>query len=416
MGERLKVAIVSEFFPSPVDPILGIWVLRQAQAVREFGIDVHVLALQRPVPPAKTLRPMLHVPPDSTMLKDWAHAYKKSRRSTEVDGVPRTGVSFLAPPRQMSYGSWGLWAAPRLRRALRHLDKSWGFDIVHAHYAAPTGYAVSAWCTKRERPLITSLHGGDLLNTATRSALGRKLVKTAVNRSEVVLCNSKWTMKRARELVASSDGFEVVHLGTDIPEEAPDKFDRPTVVTVANLDPRKRHGDVLRAIAAAAEQVPGLQYVVIGDGPCKSELHDLAAELGIEDRVRFTGRLDHEEALGLSRRCHLFAMPSVDEAFGVAYVEAMAAGLPAIGCLGEGGPVEIESTGNGMVLVPPGDPPSLSQSISEILTDQKKLERLGKTARETVEQSFSWKRCGRQTADVYREVVGSTTAAKASTT
>src|ERR1035441_3700527 len=67
-------------------------------------------------------------------------------------------------------------------------------------------------------------------------------------------------------------------------------------------------------------------------------LEGLAARLGVADRVDFHGQLDPEAAVEQARRCTLFVMPSTDEAFGVAYIEAMAAGVPAIGCRGEPGP------------------------------------------------------------------------------
>ena len=81
--------------------------------------------------------------------------------------------------------------------------------------------------------------------------------------------------------------------------------------------------------------------------------------------------------ISAAQRCTLFVMPSTDEAFGVAYVEAMAAGLPAIGCRGEPGPEEIAAAGDGFVLVPPGDIERLSQRIDELLCDPHRLRETG---------------------------------------
>ena len=66
-------------------------------------------------------------------------------------------------------------------------------------------------------------------------------------------------------------------------------------------------------------------------------------------------------------------MPSTEEAFGVAYIEAMAGGVPAIGCRGEPGPEEIAAAGDGFMLVPPGDIERLSQRIDELLSDPHRL-------------------------------------------
>ena len=91
---------------------------------------------------------------------------------------------------------------------------------------------------------------------------------------------------------------------------------------------------------------------MVGDGPEREPLERLAAELGVAGRVRFHGALPPAEAVAVAQRGGLFVLPSVDEAFGVAYIEAMAAGVPAIGTRGEPGPEEIAAAGGGIRLVP----------------------------------------------------------------
>ena len=82
-------------------------------------------------------------------------------------------------------------------------------------------------------------------------------------------------------------------------------------------------------------------------------------------------------------------MPSTEEAFGVAYVEAMAGGVPAIGCRGEPGPEEIAAAGDGIVLVPPGDIERLTQRIDELLSDPHRLREARQRARATVRRATS---------------------------
>jgi len=104
-------------------------------------------------------------------------------------------------------------------------------------------------------------------------------------------------------------------------------------------------------------------------------LERLAAELQVD--VEFCGQLEHADALARARRCALFVMPSVDEAFGVAYVEAMAAGIPAIGSRGEPGPGEI---GPGLVLVPPGDVDALAAAMDALAGDEARVRRMGEAS------------------------------------
>jgi glycosyltransferase involved in cell wall biosynthesis len=98
-------------------------------------------------------------------------------------------------------------------------------------------------------------------------------------------------------------------------------------------------------------------------------------------------------------------MPSAAEAFGVAYVEAMAAGLPAIAARGEPGPEEIAAVGRGLRLVGPGDVDALARAIDELLADPAALRALGAEARATVERAFTWERCGRETVRAYEDAL-----------
>jgi teichuronic acid biosynthesis glycosyltransferase TuaC len=112
--------------------------------------------------------------------------------------------------------------------------------------------------------------------------------------------------------------------------------------------------------------------------------------------------LPHEAALEQLRHATLMAMPSVDEAFGVAYVEALAAGVPAIGCAEEPGPREIAAAGEGMLLVKSGDIAALADTIAGVV--EAGSPRLREAALETG-RAFSWERCGRETVGCYAEAL-----------
>jgi glycosyltransferase involved in cell wall biosynthesis len=176
------------------------------------------------------------------------------------------------------------------------------------------------------------------------------------------------------------------------------------VATLAHVIPRKRHADVLDAVAQLRPRLPGVRWVVIGDGPELPALRE-HAHLGVAECVEWAGELEPDAAVSELARCHLMAMPSVDEAFGVAYVEAMACGVPALGCAGEGGPEEIAAAGPGMLLVPPRDPPALADAIAGALEDAPALAELSAAARRTADEHFGTPACGRATVAAYREAV-----------
>jgi teichuronic acid biosynthesis glycosyltransferase TuaC len=186
---------------------------------------------------------------------------------------------------------------------------------------------------------------------------------------------------------------------------APAVVEPPVLVTVGHLIARKRHADVVRALAALRDRQPALRYRVIGDGPERAGLARLAAELGVAERVELLGQLPHTEAVARAREASLFVMPSEAEAFGVAYVEAMAAGLPAIAARGEPGPQEIAAAGDGIRLVPAGDAGALAATIDGLVGDRATLRGLGAQARATVERAFTWERCGRETVRAYEDAL-----------
>jgi teichuronic acid biosynthesis glycosyltransferase TuaC len=388
----MRVAIVTEYYPRAHDPVLGIWAHRQAVAATEAGADVRVVVLYRPIPPLST------APRD--LLRATRRLAAQPRR-VRLDGVDVRYVPFLSPPRPSSYGSWGAWAAPTLALALRRLRRSFPFDLVHAHNAVPAGDAVLR--TGVGAPLVVSVHGSDVFHTARRHAAGRAAVRRAFAGARIVLANSAGVAAAARELGAADP--RVLRLGTDVPEPIAAPEREHALVTVAHLVARKRHADVVRALALLGDRHPRLRYVIVGDGPEHEPLRLLADELGVGDRVELTGQLPHALALARARRCALFAMPSVDEAFGVAYIEAMAAGLPAIGVRGEPGPEDIAAAGGGIRLVPPRDHVTLAAVIGELIDDPTTLRTLGAAARDTVQAAFTWGRCGRETVRAYEDAL-----------
>ncbi len=405
----MRVAVVAEWYPSPADPVLGIWAHRQALAARDAGADLRVLALRRPVPPLSVARRLVHIPPATSALSHWVAGARRSLRPMALDGIEVVPVAFLAPPRPISYGSWGYWIAPTLAHALDRLYAGWRIDVVHAHCLAPAGHAAARWVARRpsaDRPaFVVSAHGPDMIHVASESAVGRRACVAALGAADLVMANSRWAARRCEEIAGRSLPVEVVHLGADAPiaavSDAASGNGRIRMVTVAHLVERKRHEVVLRAIALL-DPARRPEYLVIGDGPRRAGLERLAVELGVADRVRFLGQLPNPEAVARAAACDLFVMPGVEEPFGVAFVEAMAAGLPAIGSRGEGGPEDIAAAGGGMVLVRPDDAGALAAELSRLSADRAELARLGAEARRTVAASFTWERCGEQTVAAYR--------------
>ena len=384
----MKVLIVAEYYPRAGDAVLGVWAHRQALAARDAGAEVQVLVLHRPLPPLAALR--------SGDARRARAAIRQPRRAM-LDGIEVRYLRYLSPPRPWSYQAWGAWAAPVLAPALRLARRRFAFDLIHAHYAVPAGDAVRR--AVPSAPVVLSVHGHDVQGAGA----GGRNVRAALAHAGLVLANSAGTAERC--LTLGAQATRVVHLGTDLPRQPGPRPPTPTLVTVAHLAERKRHADVIAALALLRGRHPGLRYVIVGDGPERERLQELARSLVVDDLVELRGQLPHERAVEAARSGTLFVLPSVDEAFGVAYVEAMAGSVPAIGCRGEDGPEEISSSGGGIALIPPGDPGALAALIDGLLRDPGRLEALGREARATVEREFTWSACGRDTVDAYAEAL-----------
>lgn len=158
--------------------------------------------------------------------------------------------------------------------------------------------------------------------------------------------------------------------------------ERPLVLTPARLDEQKGHAVLLRAAA----ELPGVDFVLAGEGPLRGPLEALAAELGVVDRVHFLGyRSDIPELLAT---CDVFALPSLYEGSSLAVLEAMAARRPVVSSA-IGGTDELVEDGADGLLVAPGDADGLAAALRQLLGDADRRATFATRARERVERDFT---------------------------
>lgn len=172
------------------------------------------------------------------------------------------------------------------------------------------------------------------------------------------------------------------------------------VVAVGALTPEKDHVTLLRAIATLRHRLPAARLVIVGDGPERAGLADLARRLGIADRVRFEGAQD--EAGAFIRHGHVLAQPSRREALGTAALEAMALGTPVVASA-TGGLAELLGGGAGL-LVPPGDAGALAHALERALTDPPLRRALVHEARARA-AGYDAPKVAEQVAEVYRSAL-----------
>ncbi|GAA2783689.1 glycosyltransferase [Saccharopolyspora taberi] len=148
-----------------------------------------------------------------------------------------------------------------------------------------------------------------------------------------------------------------------------------TVLFVGRLDEEKHIEDLLRAMSLLHTKAP-TRLEIVGDGSRRGAFEELAAELGIADRVHFAGFVSDEELLDAYARADVFCMPSIAELQSLATMEAMSAGTPVVLADAMALPHLVESGKNGW-LYPPRDVHALAKAIDEVISDRETIDRMG---------------------------------------
>ncbi|MDT0575786.1 glycosyltransferase [Croceicoccus sp. F390] len=260
-------------------------------------------------------------------------------------------------------------------------------------------------------PFVTIFHGADLSRNLRDE--GERIYDDLLANCDLLLTVSDLYRRRLLELGAPAEKIAVQRMGVDLSQLAftPRSPDRPVsrILHVGRLVEKKGTEFLLRAFAATRSD-PGMSAItldIVGTGPLRSGLEQLAATLAITDRVNFAGALPHDTVRAMLEKTDLFILPSVTAADGdmegvpVALMEAMASGIPVISTRHSGIPelVEHEVTG---LLADERDVEQLAAQIRRMVADATLRNRLVHAARERVEQQFNRKRLHDALADMLR--------------
>lgn len=263
----------------------------------------------------------------------------------------------------------------RLPRVLRHsrYDLVVGFDIDGFLWSAPglpVPYVVSIKGVLAEESLRETGRWRWLLWALSR------LERRNARRAPLVLTTSDYCRRAIRRHYGlPSDRIRLVPEGIDLPRwcrlaaAEPHASDGATVLCVARQYRRKHVADLLRAMPLVRRAVPSARAVIVGDGPEHANLRRLHRELGLDDAVRLLGEIPDDDAVArLYRHADVFCLPSVQEGFGIVFLEAMASGLPVVATTAAAIP-EVVPHGRAGLLVPPGDVEALAAALVELLRD-----------------------------------------------
>lgn len=289
---------------------------------------------------------------------------------------------------------WFNLQLPALMRGARY-DLVVGFDI--------DGFLLAD--TPRRAPYLAAVKG--VIAEELRHERGNvrrllwslsRLERRNVRRADGVFTTSAYCRSAiGRHYGVLADRVRIVPEGIDldrwrrIAAATPRVSDGATILCIARQYPRKRVVDLIDALPLVRRAVPHACALIVGDGPEHAALRRQAERLGLREAVHFFGALPDDDAVArLYRAADVFCLPSVQEGFGIVFLEAMASGLPVVATAAAAIP-EVVPPGAAGLLVPPRDVAALAAALTELLSNPERRASLGAFGLAHVEQ-YDWGR------------------------
>lgn len=388
-GERLRVALLTTAFPRWATDGRAPWILHTARALRELGTDVRVITLHGP----------------NTLPYE------------VIDGIPVHRIRYLWPDQLESLQDFGgglplAWRAGWLHRlgflplflslwmaAIRH---GRSVDLIHAHWTlAGIAAWMAGWFTRT--PFVLTVHGSDIY-VAPKIAGIAEVTRRVLRRARHVLAASSDMAIATSRLGLARDCVEVLPYGVELERFSMGSAQRePLVLFVGSLIKRKGVHHLLAAMPEILKKCSHAHLVIVGEGDERHALEEQALSLGIGESVFFAGQQTRDEVATWMCRARVFVLPSLEEAFGVVLLEALASGTPCVASQ-IGGIVDVVSPDTG-TLVEVGDTPGLAQAIAMLLTDDQLWLAKSVRARQSIEENGrTWIQVARRLVDIYATV------------
>jgi glycosyltransferase involved in cell wall biosynthesis len=283
-----------------------------------------------------------------------------------VEGVPVHRVRVPLAPYS------GFAFTPAALRSVDRVIRGEEFDVVHAHASvvSPVAYGGALAGSHAKRPTLITFHSM-LHRSAFLLGASETLFRWASGRVVLTAVSSVVAEQAARWIPGANIGVLPNGIDTRFWRATPRSADASEILFVSamRLSRKKRPLRLVRAFADAVRFVAGtprMRLIVAGAGPERPAIVRLAAELGVANRVELPGQLSRDALRALYARAHAFVLPSERESFGIAALEARAAGLPVIGMLASGVRDFIRQGVDGLLA---RDDAELSRFISRIALD-----------------------------------------------
>lgn len=287
------------------------------------------------------------------------------------------------------------------------------FDVLHAQYGYPTGWATLIAGQRLGLPCVVSIQGGDGHWVGSCCETHRVAMCAVLAHANALLIGGKSFVAEVCERLGSDPGrFTIVPGAVDTARFAqgtedglPEDHDGPArLLYHGRVDRRKGVLDFIEALALLREQDTPFAATISGIGPDVDPARELAERLGFsESEVRFTGYAEYGSVPALYREADVFVSPTYAEGFSNTILEAMAAGLACVSTNSVGVSDCLRDEENGL-LVDPGDVPALARALTRTVEDAALRRRIAAAGLEECRRVYSWTAVGRQIMDVYAAV------------
>jgi glycosyltransferase involved in cell wall biosynthesis len=309
--------------------------------------------------------------------------------------------------RRRSIHSTGSRAVAQFLWGARHYLRE-PFDLLHFHFSIPTG--LLRWVAP-DTPYICSMHGIDAPGFILEEAAMQQRLLAPLNRrilrdAQFLIVPGK-TLQQAVHAAVPQANVEVIPHGVNV-KEFPERTIWPEVarrfITVARLTRLKRVHHVVEAVVRLHQKHDDVSLDIFGDGDQRAELEELIRSKSASSYIRLHGYAKKEVLLESLGQFDAFVMTSVTEAFGLVYVEAMAAGLPVVAA-NNAGPKEIITQDANGLLIERDSVDALVAAMTRLANEPGLAARLGRAGREKVLSAFDWPKVAARYMQIYRAAV-----------
>ena len=305
---------------------------------------------------------------------------------------------------------------PGVEGRMRRLIGEHGIDTVWFGAAAPLALLAQRARAAGATRVLASTHGHEV--GWSMLPVARSVLRRIGNGTDVVTFVSRYTRSRFAPAFGPKACLEYLPPGVDTDRFRPDPAaryelrhryglgERPTVVCLSRLVPRKGQDMLIKALPSIRRRVDGAALVVVGGGPYLDSLRKLAGDHGVADHVTFTGGVPSAELPGHHALADVFAMPcrtrgaGMDvEGLGIVFLEASATGVPVIAGQSGGAPEAVQHNKTGLVI----DGTSVvevAEAVTELLGDRDRAAKMGAAGREWVTSQWRWNTLAARLSDL----------------